>query len=408
MRAISKKYAAIKKKKGVIDYGDMLDQGIQAIADGAPFPFTHILVDEYQDSSAVQVQLLAQMGELPNRNIMVFGDPHQGIYRFAGAGYTPLSTVLDGVRHYSMPLSHRLTEQTAALASAIAGHRPNQGIQTNWCGELPALAHDDSQTAQIRRVARDIERLLGGGVPANNIVVLARLKALLDPVEKRLLAHGVLTTRMGKSRDRQHVLRVLKLVHIVEQCEKSGKTLQLEKLKKALPSITDTSTKLWKAELAALKKVSRSPSLEGRYKLCAKIYLRLLGGVRKCPDLRADVNRWETLCRDHSIARAMRDAVRQMNPHAVVTGTIHSAKGGQWDHVFIVGVTDGFLPFYKAQNDEHAMAEERNLLYVAVTRAREKAWLYHAPSNHAGSRQQFGEVSRFLAEPRVRESLSLR
>ena len=104
----------------------------------------------------------------------------------------------------------------------------------------------------------------------------------------------------------------------------------------------------------------------------------------------------------------MRDAVRQMNPHAVVTGTIHSAKGGQWDHVFIVGVTDGLLPFYKARNDEHAMAEERNLLYVAVTRAREKAWLYHAPSNHSGSRQRFEDVSCFLAEPRVRESLSLR
>ena len=407
LRAVRKKYAAIKKKKGVIDYGDMLDQGIQAIADGAPFPYTHILVDEYQDSSAAQVQLLAQMGELPNRNIMVFGDPYQGIYRFAGAGYTPLSAVLDGVQQYSMPLSHRLTEQTAALASAIAGHRPNQGIQTNRCGELPALAHDDSQTAQIRRVVRDIERLLGGGVPANNIVVLARLKALLDPVEKRLLANGVLTTRMGKSRDRQHVLRVLRLVHTVEQCEKSGKTLHLEKLQKALPRVTDAPNKLWKAELAALKKVSRSPSLEGRYKLCAKIYLRLLGGVRKCPDLRADVNRWETLCRDHSSARAMRDAVRQMNPHAVVTGTIHSAKGGQWDHVFIVGVTDGFLPFYKAQNDEHAMAEERNLLYVAVTRAREKAWLYHAPSNHSGSRQRFEDVSCFLTEPRVHKTLMI-
>ena len=130
--------------------------------------------------------------------------------------------------------------------------------------------------------------------------------------------------------------------------------------------------------------------------------------MRKCPDLRADVNRWETLCRDYPSARDMRDAVRQIPPHAVVTGTIHSAKGGQWDHVFVVGVTDGFLPFYKARNDEHAMAEERNLLYVAVTRAREKAWLYHATSKHAGSRHQVGEVSRFLAEPRVRESLSLR
>ncbi len=408
LRAVGKKYAAIKKKQGVIDFGDMIDLGSQAITKGAPFPYTHILVDEYQDSSPAQVQFIAKMAQLDNRNLMVFGDPYQGIYRFTGAGYTPLCSVLHDVRQYRMPQSHRLTEQTADLASAIAGHAPKQAIQTNRWGELPALALDDSQTAQTRRVVRDIERLLDDGVPARNIVVLARIKSLLDPIEKRLLAHEVLSLRMGQRRERKHVLRVLRLVHTVEQCEKRGKTLQLETLHKALPRVTDVDAKRWKTELAALKKVALSPSLEGRYKQCAKIYLHLLGGVRKCPDLRADVNRWETLCRVYSSAIDMRDAIRQMSRHAVVTGTIHAAKGGEWDHVFIVGVTDGLLPFYKARNDEYAMAEERNLLYVAVTRAREKAWLYHAPSNHSASRHRFKEVSYFVAQPRVRRKLSIR
>ena len=405
--AVCKKYAALKKKLGEIDYGDMIDLGIQALAAGAPFQYTHILADEYQDCSAAQVQLLAQMAQLDNRRIMVFGDPHQGIYRFAGAGYTPLSDVLDGVREYRMPVSHRLTEETAAFASAIAGHLPKQAIQTERSGKLPVLACDESQTSQTRRVARDIEQLLDNGVPAEEIVVLTRTKAQLAPIEMRLLVQSIPTARTGVNRDHKHAVRVLKLVHTVEQCEKHGKTPKLETLQKALPSITDVDAKRWKEELSAFKKVSQSPSLEGRYMQCAKIYLRLRGGVRKDADLRADVNRWETLCRSHSSARAMRDEMRQMNPSAVVTSTIHSAKGGEWKHVFVVGVTDGLLPFYKAHGDKYAMAEERNLIYVAVTRARERVWLYHAPSNHPGSRQRFEKVSRFLRKSRVREELLL-
>lgn len=101
----------------------------------------------------------------------------------------------------------------------------------------------------------------------------------------------------------------------------------------------------------------------------------------------------------------MRDAVRAIEAKGVVTGTIHSAKGGEWDHVQIVGVTDGLLPLYLARNDQRSLSEERNLLYVAITRARETVQLYHAPANHARSRQRFEAMSRFLDEPAVQKTL---
>jgi DNA helicase-2/ATP-dependent DNA helicase PcrA len=68
----------------------------------------------------------------------------------------------------------------------------------------------------------------------------------------------------------------------------------------------------------------------------------------------------------------------------------------EWDHVFIVGATDGYLPIFHADGNKAGLAEERNLLYVAITRARETVRLYHAPCNHARSRQRFKKRSRFL------------
>ena len=73
--------------------------------------------------------------------------------------------------------------------------------------------------------------------------------------------------------------------------------------------------------------------LDGRYKLCAEAYLRLLGGVRRDAELRADVNRWQPYCRSYGSAKEVRDAIVAQNSAAVVTSTIHAAKGGQWDHV---------------------------------------------------------------------------
>lgn len=402
--AVQGQYTAIKKKCGAIDYGDMLSLATTAISNGAPVPYTHILVDEYQDCSAAQVQLLVQLAKPDGRSIMVFGDPNQAIYGFGGSSYTPLDSVLDGVTKLRLPSSRRLHSQNAALASAIAQLSTEHAIQTSRDGEMPVLVRTDTETEQIKRVASDINHLIDGGVPPEQIVVLARTKALLHPIEQTLLARGVLTSRNGTVRDLKHVLCVLRLVDLVGRCEKRGTAVTPETLKKAFMWSAEIEDSLLKIASVALKKVLPVPSLEGRYRLCAKVYLRLLGGIRKDADRRADVNRWEPVCRSYGSAKEMRDALLAMDKRAVLTGTIHSVKGGEWDHVHIVGVTDGYIPFYKASDDQLSLSEERRLLYVAVTRSRETVRLYHSPAIHAKSRKYFDEPSRFL-DQRVLETL---
>ena len=408
LEAIRIGFAKAKKRKSVIDFADMLSLAVKEIKGGAKVHYQHILVDEYQDCSPAQTHLLAHLVRSGDRNIMVFGDKYQAIFGFGGATYTPLSRVLDGVSTLRLPKSRRLTVETAALASAVAQHTSKQAIRANRNGVKPVLVIDKTADKQIRHIVRDIQALIAKGVPLNKIVVLARTKALLLPVEQALLDLGVCTNRIGLTRDRKHALRVLRLVEIVEKFEGNNEmSISLDMLKDQLSGLTNVSNERWKNEVSKLKKAVRSTSLEGRYQLCGKTYLRLCGGVRKDPDVRADVNRWEPLCRGQQDTKTMKAKIRSMRIDAVITSTIHSAKGGEWDYVFVVGVTDGLLPWYKSLNDTKSLSEERNLLYVAVTRARVAVRLYHAPTNHSKSRQRFSDVCRFLDKDGVMKTLSL-
>ena len=277
--AVQTKYAALKKQKVVIDFGDMLQEATDAIREGAPVPFTHILVDEYQDCSPAQVQLLVA---LANRgcSIMVFGDPGQAIYGFGGSSYTPLSTVLDGVKDFSLPKSYRLTVETAALASAILGLAPDHAIHATRHGPAPVLVTSGSELEQAERIADDIEHLIAAGTPPEQIVVLGRIKALLHPVEQQLLTRQQNSARMQCSRDTNHAIRVLRLVHLVGTAEKNGQKITAEMLRQALPRLKGGDDSLWKVAATAMKKVQRIPSLEGRYRQCGKVYLKLLAACR--------------------------------------------------------------------------------------------------------------------------------
>jgi DNA helicase-2/ATP-dependent DNA helicase PcrA len=340
---------------------------------------------------------------------MVFGDKNQAIYGFTGAAYTPLSVVLDNVNELGLPVTRRLTSQIAALASAVAGLTGDDVIQTlpGKEGEKPVLVIDKSLKRQTQHVVRHITQLIDSGVAANKIAVLARTKALLHPVEALLLANQINTARNGAARNRKHVLRVLRLMNMLERSLERSAKITPAMLQKVVSNVK-VSDAVLEREALALKHAAMTKSIDGRYKLCAKIYIRLLGGIRENTKVHVDVNRYETFSRGHANARAIRAAILASTPEAVVTGTIHSAKGGEWDHVFIVGVTDGLLPIHFARDDdEQAISEERKLLFVAITRARKSLSLFHAPAINPANRKRYEKVCRFLDPDAVRKTIDI-
>ena len=97
-------------------------------------------------------------------------------------------------------------------------------------------------------------------------------------------------------------------------------------------------------------------------------------------------------------------AVQDVAGDAVTVTTIHQAKGMEWDYVFVVGVTDGVLPDSRSKSKAQ-LNEERRILYVAVTRARQRVYLHHAPIWGRHARQTFAKESRFMTSEAVRAAL---
>lgn len=423
-------YRKLKTERNRIDYADMVTLATAAVinvhaqggkAVGKALQITHLIVDEYQDSSAAQVQFIAGLAQtVPDLNVLVLGDEHQSIYQFAGSFHTPLSQLLPDVAVMPLDRSYRLRQTVAdaavailradsckSVGQAVAGVSAGTTAQCEITringrrgGTKPVLVISASLSTQLVAAVADIQARLAQDVKPREMAVLAPTKAVLREIESELLCKGIAVARRGLPADLTNVMHTLRLVRFVERAA-AGHTLPtVAELKAALTGVK-AADELWLAALKSLRKVV-NPTLEGRYMRCSSIYLVLRGGVRADDKRRDDVCRWIPVCRFHADARSMRDAVRQMDgAGGVITSTINQAKGGEWEHVFIVGVADGQMPNYLARNDERTLIEGRNLLHVAITRPRETARLYFAPVNHARSHQRFAKLSRYLDRPEV-------
>ncbi|CAB5685282.1 UvrD-helicase domain-containing protein [Comamonas aquatica] len=276
--AVQKRFARAKKAAGKLDFGDMLEKAVDVLDGGAEIPFTHVLVDEFQDGSTAQNLLLATLVKR-GCQLMVFGDPEQAIYGFNGNSYTPLDQIVDGAVVMPLPESHRLHRQTAALAMAVAG-KSTRKIVTMRDGDKPMLVTSGGPIEQIRAVVRDIQQLLEQGVDASSIAVLARTNATLKAVEQSLLAMDINTARKGAARDLLHVQRVLRLVRLVDLHARAQTPIDPDAVAHVFRKAKLADEQDWKGRARSLQKAASSSSLEGRYKECRDIYLKVIGGVR--------------------------------------------------------------------------------------------------------------------------------
>lgn len=386
----------------------MLRRACLAIAN-ASLPYTHVLVDEAQDMDAAQTQLLVGLARRV-RNLMVFGDPNQAVFGFIGGQARDLREVMRDVVTLPLSRSFRLTRENAALANAILGNGKER-IVGNRHGVTPSLTQCGSVLEQEDEVVKLIGRLKEYGVPGNCIAILSRTKAPLRAVEQALLAAGHETDSMYSPRLPEYVDCALDTLSLVQACvatAKAGRKPQRLWRTRRLREIVGSDVRQAVIDdcLRLLTKAARIPSFEGRYVMATRIYLRLARASGDMPkNLASELGRWQATSRRFRTVRAFRERIAALRMQApVVTSTIHGAKGGEWDHVIVLGVTEGSIPFYR-EIKRNEIAEERRLFYVAVTRARKQLHLLQGPFYHAPSRQKFVEPSRFI-DRRVKALLS--
>jgi len=354
--------------------------------------YRYFLVDEYQDVNPLQKLLLdAWAGD--RDDVCVVGDPRQTIYSFTGAtsayltGFAaeyPHAAVLRLVRNYrSTPqvvdLANQLTAGATAGRSRLrlnGGGEPYELTAQRAGGPAPEFTEYPDETAEAASVAARVRRLLDGGTPPHEVAVLVRVNAQTQGFERAFAELGVPCQLRGAERffDRAEVRQAMGLLRAaVKGGPEGGVLAQVGHV------------------LAGIGLTGQPP--EGR------------GAARE---------RWESLAALAQLAEEFceaapgaeladlvveltRRAAAEHAPHGrgVTVASLHAAKGLEWDVVFLPGLTDGNLPIIHAES-EQALAEERRLLYVGVTRARRQVLLSWPLARSPGGRPT-RRRSRFLA-----------
>lgn len=400
---LQRRYEALKDERRQFDFEDVLLACTGMIA-AEPAVALHVreqyrffVVDEYQDVSPIQQQLLdAWLGD--RTDLCVVGDASQTIYSFAGARSDFL---LDFGRHYPNPAVIRLEQNYRSTAAIVdlanrlvrdlpgalvlraardtAAEHPREvpsprisepSVLTD--GATPRIDAFRSDAQEARSVAESIAAELAAGCPAEDIAVLFRVNAQSAALEAALEDAGVSFQVRGANRffDRPEVKRAI----------------------------------------MALRGASVSISGEPLFKSVSDV-LRSMGWSAQAPEGRGALRaEWESLNAIMELVdqapegtgfRAFTDELMERQAssheptlHAVTLATIHSAKGLEWESVYLVGLSEGLLPISYATTPAQ-IAEERRLLYVGITRAKRRLRLSWSDGS---DRRRPSAPSRFLAD----------
>ena len=390
-------YEEAKTERGVIDFEDvlLLMVGIlldrEDIADQVRGQYKHFVVDEYQDVSPLQQRLLdLWLGR--RRQLCVVGDVSQTIYSFTGATpafLTGFTTRYEGARTVRLSRDYRSTPQVVSLANRVLSRSRRGGgalVLPAGAVELvaqrpsgPAVRFEsyDDDVAEAAGVVEHVGRLRSAGVPLSGIAVLYRTNSQSEAIEQALSDAGIGYLVRGGERffERDEVKRAVVMLRAAARTERAELTGDVG---------ADTRMVLGREGWSERPPAPRGAVRERWDSLNAIVELADELGAKRGADL------------DGLVAELGERAAAQNAPtvEGVTLSSLHAAKGLEWDAVLLVGASEGLLPISLAEGPA-AIEEERRLLYVGVTRAREHLVVSCARARNPGGRAS-RRPSRFL------------
>ncbi len=334
-------------------------------------------VDEYQDISPLQHALLdLWLGD--RSDLCVVGDPNQTIYSFTGASSAFLHSFSERFSNCTTVQLTRNYRSTGSIVSAanrlVADQSQIAPLESQReVGEPPVEVGFDSLVAEAKAVAESISMLISQGTPAREIAVLYRVNGQSEAFENALAKRGIgLQVKGGdrffNRRDVQAAVRGLRAEAVVKP--------------ELHPFEVMTNV------IRALGWQAQPPAEAGPQRETWEALNSLLEIAGELPE---SANASDLVHEMEERQRSQHEPVVD----AVTLSTIHAAKGLEWDVVFVVGVTEGYLPIGFAKTDAE-LAEERRLFYVAMTRAKRILRLTWPRRDETTNRGR--ERSRFLAD----------
>jgi len=422
-------YVDAKQAQNVLDYDDLLLFWSEMAADPELGPelgalFDYVLVDEYQDTNRLQASILTGM-KPGGEGVMVVGDDAQSIYAFRGA---TVRNILDFPQQFSQPVrlvtlerNYRSTQPILDASNALIAAALERHVKTLWTDKassaLPQLVLIPDEAEQARWVCNRVLEQREAGMRLIEQAVLFRAASHSAALELELMRRNVPFVKFGglKFLEASHVKDVLavlrfaqnpsgrmagfRVAQLVPGIGQASATRLLDAMSEApdpLRALIDFAAPpkaqaAWQP-LVALYQALRAPGLRwpADIELVKTWYLPHLERLHDDASVRvADVEQLARLAggygsRETFLAEITLDppeatSDRAGPPHLdedyLILSTIHSAKGQEWKSVHVLNVVDGCIPSDMSTGNSADIEEERRLLYVAMTRAKEQLQL---------------------------------
>ncbi len=455
-------YAKRCKSAGAMDFDDLIYYTVRLMQDFAEVRdyyqsrFRYILVDEYQDTSVAQFQLVNLLCGAEN-NVCVVGDDDQSIYRFRGATIENILSFeqrFAGAKVIRLEQNYRSTSNILNAANCVIKNNAGRKGKTLWTdnGDGSKVQHYSAENEQeeASRIAEVIGQNVKKGASLRDHAVLYRMNAQSSPVENYFTRAGIPYKIVGGLRfnDRKEIkdlhaymsiianpqdnLRLRRIINepsrklgavtldnVAEIAEGLGVSMlevirdadqypALSRASAALRGFYDVYQRLLAAreELPLEQFAAEVPEITG-YK--AMLEAQGEEGITRLENVGQLVSNVKTYC-DHNGEEASLEGYLEEialiadidsydeSTDVVVMMTMHAAKGLEFPYVFIVGLEEGIFPSDLSKWSQEDLEEERRLCYVGITRAKQELYLSSAASRMLYGQTRRNKQSRFLDE----------
>lgn len=426
---IKKIYESYKKQNNLLDYDDLLIYlrnflfELNPAAKSFLNTIKFVMVDEYQDTNKLQAEIIQGLGQI-NQNIMVVGDDSQSIYAFRGANFKNIMEfpkLFKDVKIISLEENYRSTQEILNFSNYIIEHAiekyPKHLYSRKVGGELPGIVSASNENMQSRFIVERILELREEGVPLNDIAVLFRSSYHSFDLEIELNKANIPYVKFGgmKFIEAAHVKDLLSFLRI------AANPLDFISWYRVLLLHEGIGPKKAQQIMDEIAKdnlsIKREPESTVNKKYGDKIYnlFSLLHEIHTKNQLPADkaelalkyyeplfidkYDDWNKRKKDLDIFINISENYRSLDSFLadmaleppqdtvidvdtsdkekefVTLSTIHSAKGLEWHTVFIIHAIDGFFPSTQSFDKLESLEEERRLMYVASTRAKQNLYV---------------------------------
>ena len=451
MHQVYEKYEDKLKKNNSVDFDDLLLLPIKLFKENPSTLqkyqdlYQYILIDEYQDTNEAQY-ILSKLISAKNRKITCVGDDSQSIYSFRGANY---KNILNFEKDYKdaktilLEENYRSTSTILDAANQVIRNNKQRKDKNLWTsrgkGEKIKYYRAYNEKDEAQYVIRKIKELRNKEVEYKDIAVLYRTNAQSRVLEEEMLKENMPYRVIGSfyfysRKEIKDLIAYLRLIHnskdnvsLLRVINTPKRGIGLKTIENLTAKADEEGTSIYEA-ITSGKELEFKKTIEQLKSLSEELTLtELIDKVLDASGLRQELEsektleaevRLENLEEFKSITKSfeereglisLEDFLLEISlisdveeykddPNRVSLMTVHSVKGLEFDHVFVVGMEEGIFPHMNSLMETSEVEEERRLCYVAITRAKDDLHLVNARRRTLFGKEQVNPVSRFIGE----------